>query len=830
MRTQPGFHSGGALRALSIKLLATTACLVGAATAHAQDMDPAPEPADPVAAETDRLGPAEIVVTARKRAETTQDIPVSITAYSAEAIQKQDLTSLEKVAAITPQFTIGRAATGSGAQMTIRGLGSNSSSIGIEQSVAVVVDGAYYGQGRVINEALFDLARIEVLKGPQALFFGKNATAGVISITTADPGEVLELRARAAYEFTAENAIGEFVASTPLSETLGVRVALRASKMYGGYVENLATPQVYTTRDFAAGNAITNHPLPVAAREAPGGHELLGRISLKWTPTQDLDVTLKASAFESEVNDPGWNTVLFACPNGVSQQNPAVRCGERFTIYHNRHPVALASVQDFAKEDGSLGNQYDSWATTGTINYELGPVTLTSVTNYNYNKNAWQLDGDFTSAIGSTASIATERSTFSAFSSEFRALTSFEGQINGMVGAYYQSTKRVYGSTNAAFGFENSAAPLPSQRFIVNSKESETDGETIALFGQAIWTPMPELEVSLGGRYTEETKDSFFLHPYAHPVIAGLGIFVPNITITADQKFDDFSPEATVTYKPTADITAYVAYKTGYKSGGFSNSAILNNFVTLEDFTFGPETVEGFEGGLKTRLADGQLLLNVGAYTYKYSDLQIDFFNAGTFAFTTFNAASARVKGVEVDFNYVPRALSGLSVNGTLNYNSARYIEFPRAPCYTGQTLNQGCTIVGNRTVQDLSGVETSVAPNWVGSFGAAYDGEISPQWNFGVSAQARYSSDYLASPFGNPLSRQDGYITFDASARVQSVDERWEFALIGKNLTNEFYVTGLFEAPFTGSGTGTAAGVPADQVGYAALPRTVQLQLTWRY
>lgn len=821
----------GSIKAITHALLATTAGLLGASSAFAQTSDaPKTDLETASVAESQPDGSGDIIVTARKRQETTQDIPVSITAYGAETIEKQDLSSLEKVAAITPQFTIGRAATGSGAQLTIRGLGSNSSSIGIEQSVAVVVDSVYYGQGRIINEGLFDLGRIEVLKGPQALFFGKNATAGVISITTADPGNKLELRARAAYEFNAENVIGEFVASTPLTDTLGVRIAVRGSKMYGGYVENLAGPQVYTTRDIAMGNAATVHPLPAAEREVPRGHELLGRATVKWSPTEDLDVTLKASASEADVNDPGWNTVLFACPTGVSQQNPTVRCGERFKVYHNRHPVSLASVQDFANKDGSLGNQYRAWNATGTINYDFGPVTLTSVTNYNHNKNSWQLDGDFTSSVASTASIATERSSFGAFSSELRALTSFDSQVNGMIGAYYQNTERVYNSTNAAGGLENSAAPLPSQRYLVNSKDSQTDGETFAVFGQLIWTPSSEFEVAVGGRYTDETKDSYFLHPYVHPARAAPGIFVPNVTITSNQKFDDFSPEATVTYKPTTDITVYGAYKTGYKSGGFSNSAILSRFVTVADFAFGPETVEGFEGGLKTRLFNRQLLLNIGAYTYKYSDLQVDFFNAGTFAFTTFNAASARVKGIEAEFNYTPSGLRGFSVQGTLNYNSARYISFPTAPCYTGQTIAQGCRVVGTRTVQDLSGVETSVAPKWVGSLGASYDTEITSNWNLGISAQARYSDDYLASPFGNELSRQDSYVTFDASVRLQTADERWELALIGKNLTNKFYVTGLFEAPFTGSGTGTAAGIPADQVGYAALPRTVQAQLTWRY
>lgn len=781
-------------------------------------------------AESPTAGNADIVVTARRREETTQTVPVSITAYSSKTIQKQDLSSLEKVAAITPQFTIGRAPTGSGAQLSIRGLGSNSSSIGIEQSVAVVVDGVYYGQGRIINEGLFDLARIEVIKGPQALFFGKNATAGVISLTTADPGNTLEVMARAGYEFGSQDVIGELVVSGPLTDTLGLRVALRGSKMYGGYFKNLAQPQTYTTRDFANGNLATTHQQPASSEDSPGGSDLLGRITLKWRPTTGLDVTLKAGASRSDVNDPGYNAVLFSCPTGVSQQNPAVKCERDFKFYHNAHPVDLAAVQDYANRDGSLGNQYRSWNATGTINYDLGPVTLTSITNYNYNRNTWQLDGDFTSSSAATGSIATERSSFSAFSSEARALTTFHSALNVLAGIYYQNTKREYDSTNAAGGVENSAAPLPSERYLANSKDSQTSGETLAFFGQLIWKPFAKLEIAGGARYTHETKDSYFLHPYVHPARAAAGIFVPDVTITANQKWNNVSPEATITYKPNDDITIYGAFKTGYKSGGFSNSAILSKFSSVDDFAFGPETTSGFEAGIKTRTFDKDLLFNVGAYTYKYSDLQIDYFNAGTFAFTTFNAASARVKGIEAEFNYTPKALPGFSLRGSANYNIARYIKFPNAPCYTGETIAQGCHVSGNRTIQDLGGAPTSDAPKWVASLGLDYETDLSSSLVLGGSLQGRYSDDYITSPFASPLSRQPQYATVDASVRVHTNDDKWELALVGKNLTNHFYVTGWFEAPFTGKGTATATGVPADQVGYAGLPRTVQLQLTWRY
>src|SRR3984957_788191 len=143
--------------------------------------------ADATAPAAEAGGIETITVTARRRAETVQDVPVDVTAVTGDTIRKMDLSSLEKLAATTPDFTGGQASNGSGAQLTLRGIGSSSTSIGIEQSVAVVVDDVYYGQGRIIEEGFFDLGEVTILKGPQALFFGKNATAGVISLTSADP-------------------------------------------------------------------------------------------------------------------------------------------------------------------------------------------------------------------------------------------------------------------------------------------------------------------------------------------------------------------------------------------------------------------------------------------------------------------------------------------------------------------------------------------------------------------------------------------------------------------------------------------------------------------
>jgi len=339
------------------------------------------------------------------------------------------------------------------------------------------------------------------------------------------------------------------------------------------------------------------------------------------------------------------------------------------------------------------------------------------------------------------------------------------------------------------------------------------------------------------------------VQPYSHPIRVAQGIFAPNVTLNSNQTFTNWSPEATVSFKPTSDVNIYVAYKTAYKSGGFSNSGIYSPSASIADFEFSPEKAKGFEAGVKTTLFDRQLRFNIAAYRYKYTNLQLDFFNSPVFAFSTINAGSAITKGAELEMEFAPRAVPGLNLRGSLNYNKARYGNVPTAPCYSGQTRAAGCNLVfvndgspegasrpfnaatdtvANR--QNLRGLPTANAPLWTASLGGAYETAIGNGLALGFSVDTRYSDDYLASAFGNPFTRQNSYVNVDASARVKTEDGRWELAVIGKNLTKRWYATGGNDAPNTGSGTGGTVGVIADQIGFATLPRTIQAQITFRY
>ncbi len=785
-------------------------------------------------------GLEDIVVTARKRQESVQDVPVSVTAITAAQAQKMDLTNLEKLSALTPQLSIGRAASGSGAQLTLRGIGSNISSIAIEQSVATVVDGVYYGQGRIINEGFFDLGRAEVLKGPQALFFGKNATAGVISITTAQPTQETEIMGRAGYEFNAQQIYGEVVASGGLSDTLSARIALRGAKMSDGLFKGVGQARSWDMRDTSSGGATsptavwTRYTAEAGATDE-GAKELMGRLTLKWEPTSDFTATLQLGASYSKVDDPAFNNLVYACPRGgTSQTELGYVCSKKFQFSHTRYPKEVAEILPYAGKDGRLYNKYKSWYVTNTMNYDMEDISFTWVNNYNWNRNQWAGDSDYTAANRLTAvngvqryvtnTFATENTRYYAYSSEFRALTSYDGPVNVMAGLYYQKSRRDFNQWVGTGGRENSQAEA-QYRYVFYSKDGDTSGETLSPFGQVTWKVVPQVEIAAGVRYTHETRDSHYVMPYVNPEVRA--IYPQNLPLVGDQTFNNWSPEATVTWKPSDDVTVYAAYKTAYKSGGFS---ISGTQTALGVFEFGPEKAKGFEGGIKTTLFDRQLRFNVGAYHYVYKDLQIDFFDSITFANITTNAGSAKTDGVEVDFQYAPNQVDGFELHGSVNYNDARYGNYI-SPCYAGQSAAMGCVANLFRpgvNGQQLAGVATSVAPKWTASLGASYETPISSDLKLGFSVDSRYSSSYLAAVTGNPISRQKKYANIDASVRLTTTNDKLEFAVIAKNLTDNYIVNGAADTPSTGGAA--LSGILADQRGYIASPRTIQAQITWRY
>ena len=348
----------------------------------------------------------EIVVQARAEEKSVRDIPVALTAVGEERMNQFGIESMTDLEAITPQLSIRRAGNGNGATLAIRGIGSPTTSIGIEQSVAIMIDGVYYPQGRAINEGLLDVSQVAVLKGPQALYFGKNATAGVVSIMTNNPGDEFEASIRVNNEFKSEDLTLEGMVSIPINDKIGVRLVVQKSKMDEGWIENSAVdePAAYLTTD-AATFAQQTYFNPQADRDWPQEESTYVRLTVAGDLTDNFDYNIKGSYTKFEQGTPSGALEMFSCRalNGIAHTSALVDPQPAGRQTPLRTPVALPNVDcspdggrgwnnvppdiartnhllsQFGGEDGDL---YESYSITGNFNWAFDNFDVNLVLNY----------------------------------------------------------------------------------------------------------------------------------------------------------------------------------------------------------------------------------------------------------------------------------------------------------------------------------------------------------------------------------------------------------------------------------------------------------------
>jgi iron complex outermembrane recepter protein len=799
----------------------------------------------------------EIVVTARATDQSVRDIPVAITAVSEDRMNKFGIDTMTDLEALTPQLSIFRAGNGSAASVQIRGIGSTTTSIGIEQSVAVMIDGVYFPQGRAINEGLVDVGQVAVLKGPQALYFGKNATAGVVAITSNNPSDEFEASIRVNNEFESKDRTFEGVLSVPVNEKLGVRLAVQMSEMQDGWIKNSAPAggDFYNTTD-AATFETRAYFNPVASESSwPREKSRFARLTLAGDLSDTFSYNVKGSIARFEQGSPSGAAERFDCrtlggiahtsvrvdPQPPGRQTPlrapsplpTVDCAADNARGINDIPPEVAATNRLLNQFGGAdGDLYDAYSLTSTFNWALNAVDVQAILNYHDQTAKWVGDQD-SSAV--TAIFAAERNTFDNLSAEVRAITRLDQPVNFVFGTYLQRTDRWFNQVVNFAGARNTATD-PQNEFTAYDKVSETEGETRSVYTEVIWDIAERWQLTGGVRYIHETKDSYFLQPYVNPFFTGL--FTPfnpanPATVAAKkQRFEDLIPEVTLRWETTDNLTLYAAYKEGFKSGGFSNSAILGNISgSVEDFIFDPEEVRGGEIGAKAYLFDGSMLASFEVFYYKFEDLQVDFFNTAQFAYITSNAGGSETKGAELQIDWAA-PVEGLTLSGSVGYLISEFTEFDSF-CYTGQTPEQGCVLppggVETDARQNLEGNTRPNAPKWSGFLAADYERAVSTNLILGVTANMQYKTK-LGLIATDPEAVQSGYQTYDANVRLRTADERWQLAFIGKNLTDKRAFRSAGAVPSTGGNTGTAEGFRSDLSGVAIRPRQYELELTWRY
>lgn len=780
-------------------------------------------------APTDQAG-GDIVVTARRREETSIAIPVAVTALDQRMIDQQNITSLADIAKLVPGLKVGEVSGGVGGTIVLRGVGTSAgSNASFEQTVSTNIDGVQLSRGNALRLGQIDMETIEILKGPQALFFGKNSPAGVISIKTADPGDKLEIMSRIGYEFNAQEMRADLVVSTPLTSTLGVRVALSTSQM-DGFRTNLAGQAM------AAANAI--RPGAVAGYQPQGPEQefYFGRGTIKWAPSTTFDARGKFTY--AKVDGIGYQQgggfQRIYCPNGAPFQanqasalnggvpNPALAAAlavdncKADNRYANGfiNPAFLAASPIRQRDPRGAG---DYSQLLGSVEMNFRPtdtLTLTSVSGYVRQKE-FRYDTYSNSPSDAVAALDFYGyTTYRQYSEEVRLLSNFDGPLDFLLGGYIDNTRL---TTNTV--------PLVNGAIF----DQRIEGQAYSGFGQVIWNVTSRIEAAGGARITREDRS-----------IAVTRNGVPQPLLIDDATFNNVSPEATLTYRPTKRMTLYGAYKQGFKSGGFA--APLTGGAALvapgPNYLYRPEKVKGFEIGAKALLFDGMLRVNTAAYTYEYSDLQVNSLDnsSGLAVIRVTNAAAARVKGVEGDFVFHPRSIRGVDLHGAMAYNHANYSNF-LATCYIGQTVAMGCNQNPNASGvyqgQQLAGHPLINAPRWNASLGFNFEHELtSSGLSLGLSVDADYKSSYNPHPELAPGALQAEAAFLNGTLRLFDHDSGWDVSLIGRNLTDIYRVDVASNAGQTGisARTGTTIdGGLADLNGNVNRGREVLLQITFR-
>jgi iron complex outermembrane recepter protein len=767
----------------------------------------------------------EIIVTARKRDESVLRTPVTIDVVSAETMKDlkiDDLYDLQEVAA--PGLKVSNGFGPVGTVVYMRGIGSGDTASYVDQSVGLNIDGVSYSHGVFYKSGTFDLAQLEVLKGPQGLFFGKSTTAGIIALHTANPTPEWDSEISASYEFEGDETDVRAYVSGPINDNFGIRLA--------GYYNR------------AEGWLYNPNPDPRVVHRLPDGEDYGGRLTLAWdAPDAGFSANLKVGATTADTRgNSGTLNQGFNCPIGVRQTpevQPFDNCKlDKYTQGYGSSPPYDPNVDWYtilpgdpawatgtawpAMKDGKPYGETDTFNANLQLDWEFSEgLTLTSLTGYGHVETTDTVHSAFyfaPAAMDAGFDISGEFKV-DEFSQELRLTSNWtDSWFNFMVGALYAPSE----TDNEEF------ASVPLFGFWSTEVVHEQN-DTTSAFAQLLLTPWDKWEIAPGVRYTKVHRFFDDLSVYNNLQIPGNNgtNFAPDIPRDLkDVDEDNVSPELTVSYLPNEDLTIYASYKQGYKGPGFNNQTFLlasYNPAIVPNAVggFSGEEVEGVEGGIKARLFDSTLDLSFTPYYYKYDKLQVSNLNYVTNVIEVQNGADARTQGFEVTAAW--QLAEGLRLNALVAYNDAEFTSFPASPCYGGQTAAQGCVTdaSGNQT-QDLKGQTPYQAPEWAGTLGVTYERSVG-DWLLGITGNASASSSYFTVAKLTPSSEENGWWTFDAAVRLETPNRKWAVALIGRNLSNELYAIGASD-----SGTITP-GVVADSWGFTNRSRQVALQLTWR-
>ena len=757
------------MKATRISLRSGAALLLLAGMPVAAWAQDEPSPATESAAEEE--DEQNIIVTAQRREERLTDVGISITALPERLIEESRISQIENIATAVPNVDIKEQVPGAIPVVTIRGIGLDDFSSTNSPSAGVYVDEVPLASISLMSNEIYDLERIEVLKGPQGTLYGRNSTAGAVNIITARPQNEFAARLSAGYGnydmFEAEGMV-----NVPLGDTLAARISARTVQQSEGYWRSRLLP----------GETIGERDI------------LTGRVQLRWRPSADVDVNLKVEGLRSrsELGQPEFFGTINPLTGGLCAPVLAGRvdnsqCTDFFGYTDTDGDPFLG---DWARD---AIYDVDAWDATLRVEVDLGGVELRSISGYRWQDRIFDIDSDATPARQVDF---VQSDTIEQFTQELHLSGTF-GLADWLVGLFYSHDEVT------VFTPGNHLDLFVTQTVI--NADQETD--SAAAFANVEWHLTDQLSLITGLRLTWEERSyvggTTDLNPLGFSFLcipAGLctlGVPGPVALTFRDDEISDtnLTGRFALEYQPTPSSLLYASVSRGRKSGGFFSGITTDNRALIP---YRPETLTAFEVGGRARLANRTILVNGSLFYYDYDDVQTFVRDDGGAipVQRLGNIDHARVLGADLDISWRP--VRGLDLFAGVGLLDTRLSAF--------------ATAAGNVP----GGNELPNAPDLTFTGRVRYEFPIGAGLEASVLGAAHYSDSVFKDAANDPLIRAGNWWVLDARAAVGAADERWEIALWARNLTdNQHVVQGLdvaslgfgnrnYNAPRTYGVTGT--------------------------
>lgn len=721
--------------------------------------------AAPAVAETE---PGEIVVTATKRAERLQDVPLAVSAVTGDQLASAGIASVADLRFVSPSVNYGSSANTRGEGLQIRGVGTQIFGDGVEQSVGVVIDGVPMGRNGMSIADMVDVERLEVLRGPQGMLFGKNASAGLLNIVTRAP--VLDETSLAlSASFATLN--DQRIAATG-NIGIGDQAALRVTyqkRTRDGFIRNITRNEDLNNIDNESLRArFLIEASPALQFLIIGDYSTSDTLCCAWT----------ARATPSTTPFGALNAAAGIVPSPTNLRNAA---GARF--FQNM----------------------ENWGVSVQSDWDMGWASLTAIGAYRYWFAEDNNDPDLLPANvldRNSGDSAVDQTTFEA------RLDSPGGEpLEWTVGLFHLSMDNSGGNLQAG----TLGQTLPPPGTLGANRRSTTRNDSNAVFGTLGYTFFDKLKIVGGVRFTRETLSTDWSQVQASGTLSTIpGRFYGSTG--ASRSTSNTSWRVTGQYSFTDDIMAYVGAARGYKGPAYDQGLVNATVVFTK-----PEIPTSYEAGLRTQLFDRTTTINVALFNTTFKDFQAQVFDQNVFPsrFTTANAGELETKGAE--FEFITRPIEGLTISGNGAYTDAVFTDFKNIACFAGQpqlafgtvrTSPRQCIAqtpptmtapLGGNFATEGTGNPLTNSPEWTGNLRVAYERDIGPVRGFG-SLSYYYRGKVSFSAAGDPRATERAYGLFGAELGVAAPDDQWRLTVFGRNLGDENFVNNIIPNPVLGA------------------------------